>query len=419
MVPSRAIFIRVARPDHAAEKLMTESFPASESHSVEADDQISLFDLLIVLAKRKLLILGLPLVVAIFAVAYSMTMDEVFTANTKILQPQAQSGTSAMLAQLGGIASLVGAAGGVKNPNDVYLAMLRSRTLADALTRRFNLLELWKIDAKYPSLVYEELEKIAKVSSGKDGIITISVEYKDPKFAAELANAFVDELIKFTGALAVTEGSQRRLFFERQFALAQNNLADAEVAARQALQSGGLLKVDEQGRAMIEATARLRGQITVKEVQIGAMRTFAADLNPDLQLAQREVESMKRELAKIEGTAGGKSPASAVTGQGGESLRLFRDLKYREAVYEFLAKQYELAKIDDARDSSVIQVLDKAIIPDHRSGPKRKMIVLVSVFVAFLTAIFWAVVTELMAKAMSTSRQASHVAELKRHLSWR
>lgn len=398
---------------------MTESSPAAESPLADANDQITLIDLLIVLAKHKLLILGLPLVISIFAVVYSMTLDEVFTANTKILQPQAQSGTSAMLAQLGGLASLVGPAGGVKNPNDVYLAMLRSRTLADALTRRFNLLELWKIDAKYPSMVYDELEKITKMSSGKDGIITISVEYKDPTFAAELANAFVDELLKFTGALAVTEGSQRLLFFERQFALAKSNLADAEVAARQALQSGGLLKVDEQGRAMIEATARLRAQITFKEVQIGAMRTFAADLNPDLQLAQREVESMKRELVKIEGTAGGKSPASAVTGQGGESLRLLRELKYREAIYEFLAKQYELTKIDEAKDASVIQVLDKAIIPDHRSGPKRKMIVLVSVFVAFLTAIFWAVVTELMAKAMTTPRQVALVAELKRHLYWR
>ena len=387
---------------------------------VTADDEISFIDLLIVLARHKLVILGLPLAVAVIAAGYSLTLPDIFVANTRVLQPQTQqAGASAMLAQLGGIAGLVGGAAGIKNPNDVYIAMLKSRTVANSLSQRFQLAKLWNIDPRVPSLVYDELDKITKVSSGKDGIISISVEYKEPKFAADLANAYVDELVKFTSVLAVTESSQRRLFFEKQFTLAKDNLSKAEAVARQALLTGGLVKVDDQGRAMVEATARLRGQISVKEVQIGAMRSFASDMNPDLQLAQREIESMRRELARIEGSGGPLSPAAAASGPGADNLRLLRDVKYREVVFELLARQYELAKIDEAKDSSTIQVMDPAVEPDRKSGPKKKFIVLISTFVAFLVGLFWAIVREISTRSLADPRQTSRLQELKRSLAWK
>jgi uncharacterized protein involved in exopolysaccharide biosynthesis len=206
-----------------------------------------------------------------------------------------------------------------------------------------------------------------------------------------MANAYVDELLKLTQVLAVTDASQRRLFFERQFNQAKENLANAETLARQGLQQGGLVKVDDQGRTIVEATARLRAQITVKEVQIGAMRTFATDRNPDLQLAQQELESLRRELAKIEGAGGGTgSVANGASAQGMDNLRLLRDVKYRELIFEALARQYELAKIDEAKDSPVVQVMDKAIEPDRKSKPVRSLIVLLSALAAGIVASFWA-----------------------------
>jgi uncharacterized protein involved in exopolysaccharide biosynthesis len=170
----------------------------------------------------------------------------------------------------------------------------------------------------------------------------------------------------------------------------------------------------------LETTARLRGQITVKEVQIGAMRTFAADRNPDLQLAQQELESMKRELARIEGASGSKSGNARENSDSGlDSLELLRNVKYYETIYELLAKQFELAKIDEAKDSAVVQVMDKAIEPDRKSKPFRSLIVLLSALVAGFVAILWAFVREGMASVKADPQQARRLLDLKRYLAWK
>lgn len=381
------------------------------------DDEISLLDLLIVLAKHKKLVLGMPFVAAVLAAGISLLLPDIYTGTTKMLPPQqSQSATSAMMAQLGGVAGLLGIS--VKSSSDIYVAMLKSRTVADNLIERFGLMKS-SDDAKYPSLVRQALSGVTKITTGKDGIITIEVDDKDPKRAAELANAYVDELMKFTQVLALSEASQRRLFFERQFSQSKDNLAKAEAAARQALESGGLVKVDDQGRAMVENTARLRAQITVKEVQIGAMRTFAADRNPDLHLAQQELESMKRELAKIEGVGAAKAAINGPNGKVTDSVRLLRNVKYNEVIYELLARQYEMAKIDEAKDSTVVQVMDKAIEPDRKSKPYRVLRVLISALVALFIGIVAAFVWEAIEKVHSDPQQAERLQAIKGYLAWR
>jgi uncharacterized protein involved in exopolysaccharide biosynthesis len=280
-------------------------------------------------------------------------------------------------------------------------------------------MKLWEIDPKFPSEAYERLAVVTDIKSGKDGLITIEVEDKDPKRAADLANAYVDELIKFTGVLAVTEASKRRLFFERQFSLAKDNLSKAESLAREALQTGGLVKVDDQGRAMVETTARLRGQITVKEVQIGAMRAFAADANPHLQLALQELNSMKRELAKIEGAGSVNPLATTASDKGNDSLRLLRDVKYHEVIFELLAKQFEMAKIDEAKDSAIIQVMDRAMVPDRKSKPRRKVIVLLWTLVAGIAALLWAFGRESIINYGKVPQQADRLRTLKHYIQWR
>jgi len=392
--------------------------------SSPAEEEISLLDLVIVLAKHKRIVLGVPFAVAILAAAFSLFLPNVYTGTTRILPPQqSASAASALLSQIGGaLGGLAGASGGalgVRNPNDLYVGMLKSRTVADNLIARFDLGKVYQQELQSNTRL--ALQGNTAIAAGRDGIITIEVDDKDPKRAAELANAYVDELMKLTKVLAVTEASQRRLFFERQLLQVKDNLTAAEVAARQGLQKGGLAQVDAQGRSMIEVTARLRAQISVKEVQIGSMRTFAAEGNPELQRTQQELEALRRELARVEGSspiaAVGKGEASGSSGL--DNLSRLRDVKYYEFLYELLAKQYELAKIDEAKDATIIQVMDKAIEPDRKSKPKRAQIVIFSAFITFLASILWAFVREASSRTKKDPKQAFRLATLRGYMKWK
>jgi uncharacterized protein involved in exopolysaccharide biosynthesis len=385
------------------------------------DEEVSLLDLLIVVVKHKRVVLGVPFVVAIGAAIVSLLMPNVYTGTTKILPPQqSASAASALLNQLGGalggLGGLAGGALGVRNPNDLYVGMLKSRTVADSLISRFELGKIYGEDRL--SDVRKRLEKETTIASGRDGIITVEVDDRDPKRAADIANAYVDELMKLTKILAVTEASQRRLFFERQLLQVKDNLTAAEMAARQGLQKGGLAQVDAQGRSMIEVTARLRAQISAKEVQIGSMRTFAAEGNPELQRTQQELEALRRELGRVEGSspiaAVGKGETSGSSGL--DNLGRLRDVKYYEFLYELLAKQYELAKIDEAKDATIVQVMDRAIEPDRKSNPKRTLIVVFSAFLALIASLLWVLTAEAAARSSSDPVQASRLRTLAAYL---
>jgi uncharacterized protein involved in exopolysaccharide biosynthesis len=297
--------------------------------------------------------------------------------------------------------------------------MLRSRTIADNLISRFDLRKVY--DETLLSNVRTSLEKLTVVTAGRDGIIAIEVSDKDPKRAADLANAYVDELKSLTRVLAVTEASQRRLFFEQQLIQAKDNLSAAEMSARQGLQKGGIAQVDAHGRSMIEVTARLRAQISAKEVQLGAMRTFAAEANPELQRTQQELEALRRELARVEGSSplGSGGNVDGGRSSGLDNLGRLRDVKYYEFLYELLAKQYELAKVDEAKDSTIIQVLDKAIEPDRRSSPKRTLIVLLTTIIALIASILWASIRAVAARAKTNPKQALRLQKLSNYLRWK
>lgn len=381
-----------------------------DSIKSEADDDTILLDTAVILAKHKRVILGLPFVVAIIAAGISLLMPDIYTATTAILPPQhSQSAASSLLAQIG-----VSIGAGSATSNGVYIAMMKSRTVRDRLIER-GLID----NPKHPSPKRTGPPEVATFSAAKDGIITVKVDGPDPKRAADLANGYVDELVKFTRVLAVTEASQRRLFFEKQFDQAKEKLAKIEVTARQALEKGGVVNVDDQGRAMIQATARLRAEITVKQVQIGVMRTFAAEGNPDLRRAQQELESMKHELAKIEGSGVVKAVESQSGSKGIANLEILRNLQYYETIYALLAKQYQLAKIDEAKDPTIIQVMDKAIPPEHPSKPRRVLIVVIWTVLALFAAVLWAHFDEVMTKARADPRRAEKLQALRRYLGWR
>lgn len=389
----------------------------------QAEDEVGLLDLLIVLAKHKRSVLGVPFGAAVAVAVISLFLPNIYTGTARILPPQqSASAASTLLNQIGALGGLAGAGGGVlggRNPNDLYVGMLKSRTVADNLIARFDLMKIY--EAGLQSAARNALQANTTIVGGRDGIISIDVDDKDPKRAAALANAYVDELTKLTKVLAVSEASQRRLFFERQLLQAKDNLTASEIGARQALQKGGIAQVDAQGRSMIEVTARLRAQISAKEVQLGAMRTFAAEGNPELQRTQEELAALRRELGRIEGVtpSGTLRKAEASDNSGLDNLARLRDVKYYEFLYELLAKQFELAKIDEAKDATIIQVLDPAVEPDRKSRPKRAQIALLTALVALFIVIPWAFIREAAARAKATPGQVSRFDTLRRYLSWR
>ena len=387
------------------------------------DEEISLLDIAIVLAKHKKLILGLPFLAAVAAAGITLLMPNWYTATAKILPPQqSQSSASAMLGQLGALAGVAGGGLGIKNPNDVFVAMLKSRTVADSLIQKFELQKVY--DSKLLTDARMALGGNTKISAGRDGVITVEVDDKDPKRAAEMANAYVEELEKLTSKLAVGEAGQRRLFFEKQLKQAKDDLTQAEIALTKFQKQKGVIDPKGQTGLTISAAAALRAQITAKEVQLASLRSFATPENPDLLRAQQELESLRVEMAKISrggtGEVGdvlvsmGKAPE-----EGAEYFRRFRDMRYYETLYELLAKQYEIARIDEARDAAVIQILDKAIEPERKSKPKRTVIVLLTGFATGMLAILAAFIMQAWGRVKQDSSSSGRLGEFLRYLSWR
>jgi uncharacterized protein involved in exopolysaccharide biosynthesis len=321
----------------------------------------------IVAENLRLLTVG-PILAALIALAVTYFISPTYTATTRILPPsQQQSASAAVAAQLGSLAGIIGGSAGVKNPIDQYVALLRSTSVFDAIIARFELRELYS--ERYIEDTRKELAKRTTISgSAKDGLITISVNDRDPTRAAKMANAFVEELSNLSKNLAISEAAQRRLFFESQLTKAKTDLLHAETVLRNSGVSEATLRTMPQ--SALEALARLKAQITTQEIRLASMRLFMTDEHPDFRLATQELVALKQQLAAAERS----HPVSRTT-DGKEYIARYRDFKYQEALLELMAKQYELARLDEAREGAIVQVVDIATPPERQATPRRGLIV--------------------------------------------
>lgn len=375
---------------------------------MQDDDEISLLDLLqTIVDNLRLLVLG-PLAVGITALGVSFLIPPTYTAKTQFLPPQQQqSAAASMLASLG---SLVGAVGGIKNPADQYLAYMKSVTFQDSLIDRFKLLE--RFEAKTKTDARLALTGSVRAVSGKDGLISVEVDDKDPKFAAELANAHVEELGKLLGKLATTEAQQRRLFFEKQLNQAKDKLIQSEIALKATGVSGSVLKSNPA--SAVAAVAGLQAAVTAQEVKLGAMRGYLTETAPDFKQAMKELANLKAQLVKQEKDSpsnGGKSTTE------GDYITKYREFKYNETLFELFSKQFELAKVDEAREGAVIQVLDAAERPERKARPKNAMIAIIASFVSGFALLLFVFIRQALANVVKVSESAQKMTQLKK--SWR
>ena len=372
--------------------------PEMEPRTVPREDEIDLTRLLRVISRRSRLIMGITAASAIVAVVVSLLLPNYYKAETRILPPSEKGGNLAaqMMGQAGGLIALAGGAVGVKSQGELYMAMAKSRTVLDRMVDRFDLMKLYKGNFRQDARA-KLLQSLTAREDRKSGIVFLTVEDRDPKRAADMANAFVEEMKSMAGGLAISEAGQRRMFFEDQLRQTKVSLARAEEEVKGFQQRTGMFQVDAQARAIIEGIARLRAGIAAKEVEARVLRTFATAQNPDLQRVEEEIRALRAELEKLETSKGSGfdplMPSGRVPEMGTEYLRKLRQLKYNETLFELLSKQYELAKLDEARDAVVIQVIDRAIPPERKAGPQRALIVMLFAFIAlFLSAGVLAVV---------------------------
>lgn len=367
------------------------------------ESQISLLEIMALLVERRRFIVRFVLGAVAVATIIAFLLPVRYEARTVLLPPAQNSSLgSALFGQLGNLgsigslsplASLAGGTMGIKNPADMYVSFLTGRTVEDAIIQRFGLMN--EFHKSHISDARKELERRTTVTAGtKDGLIRISVEDRDPKRAAELANGYVEEFRRLSASLAVTEAARRRLFFEQQLLEAKNSLNAAEDAMTKTQQSTGVLQIDSQARSLIESAAALRAQVVAKQVQIEAMRSFATEDNPELILAKQQLAALQEHLQRVAGSDRDLGTdinlsKGRVTESGMEYLRRYRDLKYQETVFELIAKELEVAKLDEAREGSAIQVVDAAIAPDRRSSPHRLLIVIGTLLFAFFSGTFW------------------------------
>ena len=381
------------------------------------DDEINLMDLLLVIAKHNRLILKFTGSVALLAVVISLLMDNVYTAKVMIMPPQQSqsSAASIMLSQVGALGSLTGID---KNPSGLYIAMLKSRSVADYVIDRFKLMSVYK--KKTYVATRKKLEDSVTMTAGKEGMISIEFDDTDPKRAAAIANGYILGLDTLVRRIAVTEAGRRRLFFENELKKSRDNLDAADLAMKSLQEKTGVISIEAESTSILTAEANLRGQVAAKEIELSAMRGFATAQNPDVRRAEQMLVSLRAQLAKLEGQSRGtkierpaknKIPSMAI-----DYMRRMRDLKYYEGLLTFVSQQLASARLDEAKDAPVIQVVDKALVPEKKTKPKRALIVILATLMAFFMGVLFAFFKEASERASQDPASAERMNLLRRYL---
>lgn len=377
----------------------------TEQIQVPEDDEINLLDLLQVVADNlRLLVLG-PLAIGLLALGISFTMTPAFTASTKFMPPQQQQGmAAAMLQGLGALGGLAGAATGLKNPTDQFVSLLKSRSIQDALIDRFGLMERYGAKLRLHARV--GLAGATLIKSGKDNLIEIEVSDADPAFAAQLANAYVEEFQKLLGRLALTEAQQRRLFFEKQLEQTKDKMVQAERALKATGINSSAFKSSPE--AAIGVVAQLQAQIAAQEIKLASMRGYLSDSAPDFKQALTELAALRAQGAKFE-------KAESKAGNPGDSdyVARYRDYKYYETLFVLFSKQFELAKVDESREGTAIQVVDIALPPERKSKPKRALIAIMTTLAAGMVLLLFVFARQAWRNASQSPETAQKLTKLR------
>lgn len=376
-------------------------------HPQTAPPTVGLNDYLKVAVRYRRMIAGITAAALALSLAYAVTADKIYSATARLLPPpQQQGGLSLMIGQMaGGMANLASDLLQGGKPADLYAAILKTEAIQDRIIDRFRLMQVYDTPTRLEA--YQELRHRVKVEVGKkDGLVSVSVEDKDPKRAADMANAYVEELGKLTMGLNVSGAAQSKGFLEERLAKAKAELSRAEDAMKAFQSRNKAISVSDQAKATIEGVAQLRAQLAAQEVQLATYRRQLTDYTPEVKSAQAAIANLKAQIAKLEGQGGASSIPSvgAVPELGQEYARLMREFKIQEILVELLTKQYEMTKLTEANDVSALQVVQTARVPDRKIKPKRALIVITSTMAAFALALLVAFTRDFLSALPAETR---------------
>ncbi|HXE08598.1 MAG TPA: Wzz/FepE/Etk N-terminal domain-containing protein [Acidobacteriaceae bacterium] len=368
-----------------------EQTAAAPSAVDEYAESIDLAALFLALRKEKRSIFAITLGVLALAVIVAFLLRPKYTSEASFIPPNLGNSTSSAVAALGSQLAGISAGdllgGGLKGPGDLYAGILKSRSIADSLVSRFDLVHHYRVKK-----ISEAEKRLASDTSvvvdARSTIVTLSVTSSSPQLAHDMATAYMEALRDTNGRLALTQASQRRLFFGQQLEQEKNSLEDAEVDLKKTEEQTGLIAPTGQTEAVIRTIADTQAQIAVRRVELAALRQSATDQNPEVIRLQSEIADLDGQLATLQRGKGADSglniPTSKVPQVQLDYVRKEREVKYHEALFEMLSRQFEAARLDEAREAPVLQVIDAASWPDTKSSPKRGLIALGGLIVGLI-----------------------------------
>ena len=351
--------------------------------------------------RRRRMIVILVVAALVAAAVVSFVLPKMYQSSATIIAPKEVSSS----ALLGGLAAstLLQQVPGVSLPSftssrDLLMSLLKSRTIAQAVIEHFKLQERDRLEFQEDAI--RRLQELVAISVSREGVITIRVEDRDSALAAQIANFYVEQLDRMVARYHTGEAGHQRTFLTEQLTGTKARLDESERALRSFQESNRAIVLQEQTRGAIEAAARLKGEIMASEVQLQVIRSFATDANPDVVTLRRRIDEMNRQLARMQYGDGSTRraadgagrrdfvvPFSQVPGVGLELARLTREVKVQETMMTLLTQQVEQARIAEAKDLPVVQLLDRAVPAQRASKPR----LIVNLAVAGVASLFAAV----------------------------
>ncbi len=384
-----------------------------DEHLGKKGNEINLIELLVIIIKYRWMIIGFTLLASILTVIYSLKLPNIYKATAKIFPPAKESSSlNALASQLpGGMASIASGALGIKDPSELYIGMLRSHAINDKIIEKFDLMKV------YEATHINEVRGIVEGNSSfeadkKSGIISISVEDESPERAAGIANEYVNLLRGLNNKINLTSAQKERIFLEQRLKIAKDELVTAQENFKKFQQENKAIDIYVQGKSVMEAGASLQGLIIESEVELKSLQTLLSPDSARIRALKEKIKELKKQLKGIEGnnnillsdsdniSSKFYTPISDIPAISVKYADLFREVKIQETLFEILIKQYELAKINEARESSNIQVLDLAEVPGKNEiiRPKRRRMIMIVSFSAFFLSIFLAFFIEWIKK---------------------